>query len=54
MTAFKCSSTEYSGSGPVSTISGLFDVIDDPPMRYGFIVISSDSAAFGICEKLVS
>ena len=38
----------------MNTISGLFDVIDDPPMRYGFIVICSDSAAFGICEKFVS
>ena len=24
-------------------MSGLFDVIDDPPIRYGFIVICSDS-----------
>ena len=23
----------------MNTISGLLDVIDDPPMRYGFIVI---------------
>ena len=38
----------------MNTISVLFDVIDDPPMRYGFIVICSDSAAFGICEKFVS
>ena len=53
-TAFKLSSTEYSGSVPVNTIIGLFDVIDDPPIRYGFIVICSDSAAFGICEKFVS
>ena len=36
------------------TISGLFDVIHDPPMKYGFIVIGSDSAAFGICENFVS
>ena len=35
----------------MNTISGLLDVIDDPPMRYGFIVICSDSAAFCICEK---
>ena len=53
MTAFKLSSTEYSGSVPVNTINGLFDVIDDPPIRYGFIVIFSDFAAFGICEKFV-
>ena len=38
----------------MNTISGLFGVIDDPPIRYGFIVICSDSAAFGICEKFVS
>ena len=37
---------------PVITIIGLFDVVDDPPIRYGFIVICSDSAAFGICEKI--
>ena len=37
----------------MNTISGLFDVNDDPPMRYGFIVICSDSAAFGIREKFV-
>ena len=45
--AFKQTSTEYSGSVPVNTISGLFDDIEDPPIRYGIIVISSDSAAFG-------
>ena len=39
----------------MNTISVLIDVIDDPPMRYGFIVIFSDFAAFvGICEKFVS
>ena len=38
----------------MNTISGLFDVIDDPPMRCGYIVICSDSAAFGICKKFVS
>ena len=38
----------------MNTINGLFDVFDDPSMRYGFIVICSDSAAFGICEKFVS
>ena len=38
----------------MNTISGLFDVIDDPPIRYGFIVICSDSAACGNCEKFVS
>ena len=38
----------------ISDLFDLFDVIDDPPMRYGFIVICSDSAAFGICEKFVS
>ena len=45
VTAFKLSSTEYSGSVPVNTIFGLFDVFDDPPMRHGFIVICSVSAA---------
>ena len=38
----------------MNTINGLFDVIDDPPIRYVFIVICSDSAAFGICEKFES
>ena len=38
----------------MNTINGLFDVIDDPPMRYRLIVICSDSAAFGICEKFGS
>ena len=38
----------------MNTINGLLDVIDDPPIKYGFIVIWSDSAAFGICEKFVS
>ena len=38
----------------MNTISGLLDVIDDPRMSYGFIVICSDSAAFGICEKFES
>ena len=32
----------------MNTISGLFNVIDDPTIRYGFIVIDSDSAACGI------
>ena len=36
---------------PVNTTSGLFDDFDDPPIMYGFIVICSDSAAFGIWEK---
>ena len=38
---------------PVNTIDGLFDVFDDPHMRYDFIVIRNDSAAFGICKKFV-
>ena len=29
-------------------ISGLFENIEEPPMRYGVIVICSDSAAFGV------
>ena len=32
----------------MNTISGLIDVIVDPPIRYGFIVICRDSAACGI------
>ena len=32
----------------MNTISGLYDVIDDPPIRDGFIVICGDSAACGI------
>ena len=54
MTAFRKSSTEHSESGPVITISGLLDVIDDPHIRYGFIVICSDSATCGFCENFVS
>ena len=38
----------------MNTISGLLDVIDDPPLRNGFIVISSDTAVFGVCVKFVS
>ena len=48
VTAFKQSSTDYSGSVPMNTISGLLKDIEDPPIRYGFIVICSDSAAFDI------
>ena len=48
VTAFRYSSTEYSGFVPEKTISGLFDDIDDPPIRYGFIVICSDSTSFAI------
>ena len=33
------SSSEYSGSVPVDTISGLLDVMDDPPIRNGIIVV---------------
>ena len=47
MTAFKLSSTEYSRSVPVNTISGLLKDIEGPPMMYRFIVIWSESAAFG-------
>ena len=39
VTAFKKHSIEYSGSIPVKTITGLFDVIDDPPIRNEFNVI---------------
>ena len=31
----------------MNTISDVFDVIDDPPIRYGFMVFCSDSAACG-------
>ena len=48
VTAIKLSSTGYSGSVHVNTISGLYQDIVDLPIRYGFIVICSDSAAFGI------
>ena len=37
----------------MNTISGLFDVIDDQPIRYGFIVIFNDSAAWGVCGKFL-
>ena len=30
----------------MNTMSGLFDVINDPPIRYGFIVVCRDSVAF--------
>ena len=35
-------------------MSGLLDVIDDPPTRYEFIVICSDFAVFRIGVKFVS
>ena len=38
----------------MNTFNGLLEVIDDPPIRYRFIVICSDFATFGICEKFVS
>ena len=38
----------------MNTISGLSDVIDDPRIRYGFIVLFSDYAACGVCGKIVS
>ena len=38
----------------MNTINGLFDVIDDSSIRYGVIVNSNDSVAFGFCEKFVS
>ena len=37
----------------MNTISGLFEDIEDPPIRYGFIVICSDSVAFGFSEEVV-
>ena len=38
----------------MNIINSLLDVIDDPAIKDGFIVIWSDSAAFGICEKFVN
>ena len=38
----------------MNTINGLLGVNDDAPIKYGFIVIRSESAAFGIREKFVS
>ena len=32
----------------MSTISGLFEDIEDPLIRYGFIVVCTESVAFGI------
>ena len=32
----------------MNSINRLFEDIDDPPLRFGFIVIYSDSAVFGI------
>ena len=32
----------------MNNIGGLIDFVDDPPIRHGFIVICSDSAACGI------
>ena len=48
VTAFKLSSTEYSGSVPVNNFIGLFENLEDLPIKYGLIVICSDSAAFGV------
>ena len=36
----------------MNTINNLFDVIDNPLMSYGFIVICSDSVAFGFVKNL--
>ena len=41
-------STEYSISVPINTINGLFEDIEDPPIRYGLILICSESATFSI------
>ena len=32
----------------MKTMGGLFEDMKDPPIMYGFIVICSDSAVFGI------
>ena len=47
------SSTKYSGSVAVNNINGSLDVKYDSPIRYGFIVIWSDFAMFGVCAKFV-
>ena len=31
----------------MNTISGFLEDIEDPPIRYGFIVFCSESAPFG-------
>ena len=54
VTTFKKFSTEFSGSVSINLISGLFDVIVDPPMRYGLIVIWSVSAEKDFCVKFVN
>ena len=33
---------------------GLLDETNDPPIRFGFVVIGNDSAVFGIWVKFVS
>ena len=33
----------------MKTMSDLLEDLDKPPISYGFIVICSDSAAFGNC-----
>ena len=38
----------------MSTMKGLINVIDDPPIRCGFLAIWSESDVFGICVKFVS
>ena len=38
----------------MNTMSSVLDVVFDPPIRYEFIVIWSDSAVFGICLKNVN
>ena len=48
VTALKYFSTEFSGAVPVNTLNGLLEDIDDAPIRDGFIVIWSNSAAFFI------
>ena len=48
------SSTEFSGSVPVNTMSVFFDVIDDPPKKYEHDVIWSDSGELGTCLNFVN
>ena len=37
----------------MNAMKDLLDVMDNPPIRYGFIVIFSDYAAISFCVKFV-
>ena len=53
VTPFNWSSTEYSRSVCVNTMSGFLNVKDGPPIIYGFVATCNDSAAFGNCVKFL-